>query len=841
MEGAFLAGVANSDWTWSVKFGDLDNDGRIDLYVNNGMARNFNDSDIPFNPGMLIGQTEWAIYEKGEPRKERCKAFRNRGDYDFEDVAKAWGLDHLGMSYGAAYADLNGTGNLDLVVTRLDEPVTIFRNRETQNHRIEFFLKGSHGNTSGIGATVRLTSGGVQQMRMLSAATGFISQNEPMIHFGLGDRTSRATAVSITWPGGRVQTFTDLAADKAYTITEPAPSPNSSASRPPASLPPPSRPPYVPTGTSLFTKADIPAFEAHHETPFDDFKRQPLLPNKLSQLGPGLAVGDVNGDGLDDLFVSGAAGQASMLYINNGKGGFEKLPQPAFEADKASESMGAVFFDARGSGINDLYVASGGVEGEPNDAVFRGRLYFNDGKGNFTKAPDDALPDTRESSSVVCAGDFDGDGKLDLFVGGRVIPGRWPEAPQSQLLHNEGGKFKDVIDDVAPGLRRIGMATSAIWSDVDGDGKLDLMVTLEWGAPHYLHNENGKLVDRSREAGLLDYTGWWNGIAARDLDGSGHISFVVTNFGLNNKYHASLAHPTQLYYGDFDGTGNRQIVEAEFEDETLFPVRGRSCSSRAMPILKEKFKTYKDWALAPLDVIYDKPKLETALHFQATTLESGVLLNDGTGRFKFKPLPHLAQIFPAYGCVLTDVAGDGIADLYMVGNFFGPQVETGRMDGGLTLLLKGNGDGTFKEIWPAESGLVIPGDSKSLVTLDLNGDGWPDFVIGKNDEKPEVYERQLNIPLPIRPYPKIEPLRVRLKGPAGNPTCIGARVTVELENGKKQTDEVRAGGGYLSQSTATLTFGLDKAKQAKSITVHWPNGKTTTSNGGSGAVVLEQP
>jgi hypothetical protein len=646
----------------------------------------------------------------------------------------------------------------------------------------------------------------------------------------LGDE-QKIIALSVEWPSGHVQKFENLDADKLYTITEPdgAAAPKSKA---------PAEPP------AMFSKVDTAQFEKHTEmpisrftigddrSPWNEFKRpgQSLLPNSLAQLGPGLAVADVDGDGKEDLFISGAAGQASMLYLNKGGGNFERSPQPALEEDKAACSMGAVFFDARGTGMMDLYVVSGGVQGNPGDAVFRGRLYLNDGKGHFSKAPEGALPDNRDSGGVVAAADFDRDGKLDLFVGGRLVPGAWPQTPNSHLLKNEGGRFVDVTDQAAPGLKTVGMVTGAVWSDVDGDGWVDLMLAMEWGSPRYFHNENGKLVDRTTEAGLSELTGWWNGIAAGDLNGDGHMDFVVTNFGLNHKYHASKEKPTQIFYADFDATGQKQIVEAEYEEDTLYPVRGRSCSSRAMPVLKEKFKTYKDWAAAPLENIYEKPKLETAMHLKATTLESGVLLNDGKGKFTFKALPRLAQIFPGYGCAITDVDGDGKLDVYLVGNFFGPQVETGRMDGGLTLLLRGKGDGTFSEVWPKESGFVVPGDSKSLVTLDIDGDNWPDFIIGKNDERIEMYRN--NGSKTNRSF------AVKLTGPQGNPNGIGARVTLTLDDGSSRVGEVYAGAGYLSQSTGTLFFGLGSKANVTKVDVRWPAGQVTSTPAEAGKMQM---
>lgn len=826
MEAAFAAGIANSDWTWSVKFGDLDNDGRIDLFVCNGMARNFNDSDIPFRNDMLIGRTEWEIYEKTEPRREKCMAFRNRGLLDFEDVSKKWGLDHLGMSYSAAYADLNRDGNLDLIVSHLDEPVTIYRNHAS-GHRVMFKLKGTKSNKEGWGAVVKVTTGGVTQMRMNTPQTGFLAQNEPVVHFGLGS-AEKIDKVSIEWPGNaagaRRQEFTNLAADILYTITEPEGSP---APRSP-----------IPEVNPLYTKLETDLLQ-HKEKRFNEIEfklpGQSLLPNQLSQLGPGIAVADVNGDGLEDLFVAGPMTQASMLYLNRGNGKFELTKQPAFEADYVSESMGAVFFDARGTGVMDLYVSAGSNEAEPGNLVYRGRLYLNDGKGNFTKAPEGTLPDNRDSAGTAVAADFDRDGKVDLFVGGRSVPGAWPTTPNSHLLKNEGGKFVDVTDQVAPGLKTIGMVTAALWTDVDGDGWLDLMLAIEFDSVKYFHNENGKLIDRTKDSGLAPYSGWWNGIVGRDLNGDGRIDYVVTNFGLNNKYHASMEHPTMVYYGDVAGTGVKEIIEAEFEDETLFPVRGKSCSSRAMAPLKEKFQTFKDWASAPLEKIYDPPKLQNAFNLKATTLESGVFMNEGNGHFSYKPLPKLAQVFPAYGCVLQDIDGDGNADLYMVGNFFGPQVETGRMDGGLSLLLLGKGDGTFKEVWPAESGLVVPGDAKSLVTLDLNNDGAPDFIIGKNDEKPEIW---LSNPA----AQKNRMFTVRLQGNVGNPHAAGARVALKTADGKTQTAEIYAGSGYLSQSSNMLFFGLGKDGAASNVEVKWPNGKSTTHavKAGEKSIVIKQ-
>ncbi|MCH8923950.1 MAG: CRTAC1 family protein, partial [Planctomycetes bacterium] len=443
-------------------------------------------------------------------------------------------------------------------------------------------------------------------------------------------------------------------------------------------------------------------------------------------------------------------------------------------------------------------------------------LYRNDGQGHFTRASADALPNVRDSGSVVTAADFDRDGDLDLFVGGRVIPGAYPSAPRSRLLRNDGGRFVDVTESLAPALASTGLVTSALWSDADGDGWLDLLITHEWGPVKLFHNDSGKLVDHTQQAGLAERLGWWNGIAGGDVDNDGDVDYVVTNFGLNTKYHASQSKPALLYYGDFENRGVKKLVEADYEGEVLFPIRGKSCSTRAMPHLAQKFGTYKDFALADLVAIYTPKCLNEADRFEANELRSGLLVNDGHGRFSFRALPRIAQIAPSFGVVMTDVDGDGHLDIYLVQNFFTPQLETGRMDGGLSQLLLGQGDGTFRPLSPGESGLIVPGDAKSLTLTDLNGDGRPDFVVGLNDDRLVVFENRTD--------PKKRILAVQFEGKPGNPTAVGARVVLKLTDGTQQTAEVYAGGGYLSQSSQSLYFSLGETGEVNEVLVRWPDG-----------------
>jgi enediyne biosynthesis protein E4 len=450
---------------------------------------------------------------------------------------------------------------------------------------------------------------------------------------GLGSDATIERVV-ISWPSGQTQAFERLEANHHYIVREP----ESGAQQ----VQEPDADRLVGT-EPMFTPATAFPEIMHHEDAFDDFALQPLLPNKLSQFGPGMAWGDVDADGDDDLFIGGAAGYPGTLWMNQGDGNFQRHDVEAFVADRDREDLGCLFFDADGDGDLDLYVVSGGIVIPPQ----ADRLYLNDGFGNFTNASD-RLPQEAHSGSVVVASDFDRDGDLDLFVGSRVIPGQYPLAPRSQLLRNDAGRFTDVGQEVAPDLVQAGLVTGAVWSDANGDGWDDLLVTYEWGPIRLFLNRQGQLKDVTESVGLAEYTGWWNGIVSGDLDNDGDLDYVATNWGLNTKYHASREQPALLYYGDFDNSGRMRLVEAEYEDEVIFPVRGRSCSTHAMPFLAGKFRSYRDFALADLSAIYTDACLSDAQRFAATTLESCALINEGT-HFRVVSLtatcPELAQLW----------------------------------------------------------------------------------------------------------------------------------------------------------------------------------------------------
>ncbi len=824
MEIAFMSGLAKSDWTWCPKFGDLDNDGRLDLFITNGIARSLMNSDqdlaiermrkealagrpagsLTRDEQLQLQVKQWEMVNTSPARPETNLAFRNTGDLRFEKSAKAWGLDHKGISWGAAYGDLDRDGDLDLIVSNVNEGVGIYRNNGTSGNRVVLQLVGDASNRFGVGAVVRAIADGMTQTRRLTLARGYMSCNEPMVHLGLGD-AKQIDELIIDWPSGKRQTLKGMPAGRLYTITEPANAPK----RPVEEQAPPM--------FELFKGLEA---VAHKERRFNDYARQTLLPWHHSQLGPGIAVGDIDGDGDDDVVLAGAAGQGAQIHVNQGDGSFRWRVSSALQDHAHQEDLCPLLFDADGDGDLDLYMSSGGTEvelGGPSEASLRDRLYLNDGKGRFTIATRDALPDVLDSSSVVTAADFDHDGDLDLFVGGRVIPGKYPLSPSSRLLRNDGGKFVDVTDDAAPGLRQAGLVTSAVWSDATGDGRVDLLLSIEWGPIKLFVNDGGRLRDATKDAGLADRTGWWNGIAAADLDRDGDMDYIVTNFGVNTKYHASPKHPSLLYYGDFEGDGKFCLVEAKDESDIIYPVRGRSCSSTAMPFIADKFPTYKSFGLASLDSIYTKPKLEQAHRFAATELRSGVLINESdsasTPRFRFVALPLLAQAAPSFGIVAQDFDADGNIDVYLAQNFFSTQIETGRMDGGVGLLLRGDGKGGLSPVWPSRSGLIVTGDAKGAASLDLNADGLPDLLTTRNDETLVAHRN--------RAVSSNRILTVKLKGRPGNPTGVGARVTLIFDNGSRQTREVAAGGGYLSQSSAAAVFGLGQSK-AKQIEVRWP-------------------
>jgi hypothetical protein len=815
LEAAYLAGLQATDWTWSVRMEDLDNDGRLDLHFTNGMTREFHNADFLDRVMGVENPLESRLAVKNGPVfAEENLAYRNLGGLKFESVGKAWGLNQTGVSFGAAFGDFDGDGDLDLVYANYQHGVTLLRNDSDTGHRLIVALRGTQSNRFGVGATVRIETKSGVQVRQLVLARGYLSSSEPVLHFGLGN-DARITTLTVRWPGGKEQTFMDLAADRKLTITEP-----SGAMLHPAAA--------VAEAGSTANTAEFSEVGAaanfslpSREPVIDDLHAQALLPMRLNRRGPAIAVSDVTGDGVDDVIVGGTTLDPLRILRGDDTAALKAAVASGLAGPGSLDDGPVVLFDADGDGAIDLLATKSGANRPAGSTDYQPRLFLNDGRGAFQPASPDALPTLPVSVGALAAADFNRDGRLDVFIGGRVQPGRYPLPPRSALWVNHGGKFEDATDRLAPGMSSIGLVSSALWTDVDNDGWPDLLIALEWGGVRYWHNNQGRgFDDQSGQAGFTAAgTGWWTSLAAADFNGDGRLDYVAGNIGLNTPYRATPEHPALLYYGNFNAGGLPQLVEACYEGDKIYPWRSRNELAAKIPAVLKRFPKTDLYAKATVDEILGADKLAAAKKFAATELRSGVFLSQPDGSYRFEALPEMAQIAPLQGIVAGDFDGDGHADIYAVQNSFAPIPSVGHFDGGLSQLLRGDGRGHFTLAPPAESRLVVPGDAKALAVIDLDHDGWPDFLVSRNNNTTLAFRNN--------GAPGRHALRVNLRGPNGNPAAIGARVTLGLSDGAVQTTEVRAGSGYFSQSSPACFFGWPDGNPPGKITVRWPDGKTT--------------
>lgn len=792
-EIAHLSGLAASDWSWAASFLDVDLDGWEDVLVSNGHERAARHMDIIDELGRRRAQRQMSPAEILEQRKLFPRlatpnlAFRNRRDLTFEKAA--WGFDYHGVSHGIAFADLDNDGDLDVAVNNLNDSASVYRNDASQA-RLAVRLRGTVPNTFGIGARIEVLGGPVAQSQEMMCGGKYLSSDEPLRVFAAGSQ-SAALTIRVRWAGGKTSVVSNAVANSIYEISE-----DSAISSP------------TPTSakvTPLFADATDRLSHNHFDVAFDDFARQPLLPYKLSQLGPGVSWADVNNDGWDDLIVGTGRGGFTAVLTNQGGQRFRaSLASPLDQTTDRDQTTLLPWHKS----ATEIVLLAGWSNYEIGATANCVRAY-----DLSAQRIDDAFPAHGSAAGPLAMADIDDDGDLDLFIGGRCVAAKYPLAAKSLLLRNNAGRFElDITNSQA--LANVGMVNGAVFSDIDSDNDADLLLACDWGPIRLLRNIDGNYREETDAAGLAGYTGWWNGITTADLNGDNLPDIVASNCGRNTEYQGHRSKPLELFHTDLHQDGTVECIITYFDEHLgkRVPFRGLDYLGKYLPFLREQFGTHEAFAKAAIEQLFPS---ERAKPLQAAWLESTVFLNRGK-KFEAVPLPAEAQIAPVFGICAADFNGDGIEDIFLAQNFFARHPESARLDAGLGLLLVGKGNGEFMALSAQESGLRIYGEHRGCAVADFNRDGRLDLAVGQNGAATRLFSNAT-----ARPG-----LRVRLVGAAGNPTGIGARIRVGDDQGWGISREVHLGSGYWSSDSPIqiMTF----ARTITRVEVRWPNGQLTT-------------
>lgn len=726
-----IAGVSNTDWSWSALFADYDNDGWKDLFVTNGYFKDFTNLDF-------INYMNEYVKERGRLQREDVMniikdmpssdvvnyIFQNKGGSTFQNKNKDWGIHQHSNSNGALYADLDNDGDLDLVVNNINQPAFIYRNDASKpggNNFLQVRLIGETGNTQGIGAKLKAYHQGNVQTLEQNPARGYLSNVSFTLHFGL-EKAEKLDSLIVTWNSGNEQRLYDIKANQLLTLTEKDARNKNSFSK---------------AFNTWFTAIQSPIKYADSSARINDFNRQALLVSKFSNHGPCLYKNDLNKDGLEDIVIGGGAGQPAIVFMQQENGSFVQKKIPAIEADKSCVDADIAVFDANADGHPDIYIASGGYNSfDVSDSMLQDRLYLNDGNDSYYKSK--GLPEVRGSKSCVRIEDINGDGAPDIFVGGRVVPGRYPETPESFVLVNDGkGNFTDQTASICPELSKPGMVTDAVWADLDGDKKNELVIAGEWMPVTVYRNINGKLVNSTKDFFDKNYSGWWNKIAVSDLNADGRADLVIGNMGLNTQFNASSQAPLEMYYKDFDSNGSVDPIFSFYIQEKKYPYLTRDELVGQLPVMRKRFASFKSYADITMNDLFSTTELKDAGHLVADQMRTTCFLSTPSGKFREAELPIQVQYSPVYNINIMDFNKDGKADLLFCGNNSNTKIRLGKFDANYGVLLQGDGKGNFNYIKQNESGFNIWGDVRSSIQLNdkiifgINGKGLVAYTLNQ--------------------------------------------------------------------------------------------------------------